>query len=128
MMEFSIAEQTLAFMQACALGVLIGFLYDLLRSVRIFTGAKFILTALCDVIFDILLIITLFLFFVNSTDGIIRFYIFAGVILGGCLYFLSISAIFVNFVLFMLRNLMKWIDFIIKLPLKAKNIIKNKKI
>ena len=127
MMEFSIAEQTLVFVQACAFGIFIGFVYDFFRSVRIITKAKFFLTAVFDTFFSVLLIISVFIFFINCTDGIIRFYIFAGIILGGCLYFLSVSSIYIKFMLFVLSNIGKSIGFLVKLPVKAKKIIKNKK-
>lgn len=104
MSEFSIAEQTFVFLQACVFGVFMGIIYDFFRSIRIVTRAKAAATAFFDIAFSVILVAGMFLFYVNNTDGIIRLYTFVGAFLGACLYFFSVSSLLVGLNIFILRK------------------------
>ena len=70
--------------------------YDFLRAwrvtMRLRQGATFVL----DLMFCAVCAVALFLFIVVASDGLIRGYIFGGLLLGAWLYFYSFSQLFLR--------------------------------
>lgn len=91
MLDLPLAEQTLIFLQAAALGIGVGLLYDIFRVIRTVFHAGFIFTSLTDILFSVFTVISVFLFIVVAANGIVRFYIPLGLFFGAMLYFFSVS-------------------------------------
>lgn len=89
-MEVSVAGQALSFLGAMALGGGLGLVYDLFRLLRLRLGGK-LLGGLLDLVYWPLTVVALFVYSVTAGDGVVRFYLMAGVALGGLLYFLCLS-------------------------------------
>lgn len=91
MMQVSIAFQTMVFLQAIVLGLLIGIVYDFLRAIRCSVQAGRRFTALCDGIFWIITVLSGFVFILTIAQGSARAYILVGVILGSIFYAIAFS-------------------------------------
>ena len=79
--------QALSFLGAAALGGALGLVYDLFRLLRGRLGWRLLGMAL-DLLYWPLAVAALFVYSVAAGDGEVRFYLMAGVALGGVLYFL----------------------------------------
>ena len=90
-MEVQLAEQTRSFIYAAVLGLCLGGVYDFLRCLRVLTGAKRWVTALCDLLFSFLCMISYFLFSLAFSGGVLRMYTALGTGLALLLYFLGVS-------------------------------------
>ena len=82
--------QALSFLGAAALGGALGLVYDLFRLLRGRLGWRLLGMAL-DLLYWPLAVAALFVYSVAAGDGEVRFYLMAGVALGGVLYFLFLS-------------------------------------
>ncbi len=111
-MTFSLAQQTLVFLEAILLGVIGGFIYDICRAIRQVMHFKTKGTIIIDSIFWIILLIILFYFSVTDAVSQIRFYIILGEISGMILYFLS----FTVFLLPVLKFAISSFLFVLNLP------------
>ena len=94
-MTFSLAQQTLVFLEAILLGVIGGFIYDICRAIRQIMHFKTKGTIIIDSIFWLILLIILFYFAVTDAVSQMRFYVILGEIGGMLLYFLSFTT-FIN--------------------------------
>lgn len=85
-MEIHLVDQTMAFLQACILGAGLGLLFDVFRILRIAvpSGKKIIFAQ--DVLYWSLCAIASFLFILTRTDGVVRFFLLAGELLGWVVY------------------------------------------
>lgn len=90
MMRFSIAFQTVVFLQAVVLGIGLGVVYDVLRAIRRLTSHAGV-TALCDGIFWMTVLLSGFVFVLTAAQGEGRAYIALGGLLGGSLYAVTCS-------------------------------------
>lgn len=90
-MQVQLAEQTRSFIYAAALGLCLGGVYDFLRCLRALSGAKRWVTALCDLLFSFLCMLSYFLFSLTFCGGVLRLYTALGAGLAMLLYFLGIS-------------------------------------
>lgn len=90
-MEISIAVQTLVFLKSILLGTALSVLYDVLRAARRTARAGVGATAVCDALFWMILLPSLFVFVLMAANGEGRGYILLGMTLGGVLYFLTLS-------------------------------------
>ena len=94
-MEVSVTGQALSFFGAAVLGGALGFLYDFFRLLR-----KRFLTRMglaLDLLYWPLTVAAFFFYAVAAGNGDIRLYLLAGVVLGGCLYFLLLSSAVLRF-------------------------------
>ena len=89
-MEVSVTGQALAFLGSLALGGALGLVYDLFRLLRLRLPWKALGQAL-DLLYWPLTVCALFVYAVAAGDGVIRIYFMLGVVLGGVLYFLTLS-------------------------------------
>lgn len=90
-MTFSLAEQTLVFLQAILLGALSGLWYDLCRAVRRTAHTGLFGTAILDLLFWMTALGALFYFAVTDAAAQMRGYVLVGEALGAALYFLCFS-------------------------------------
>ena len=95
-MEAVISAQTAVFLYAAILGMGIGLLYDLFRSVRIAFKAKGVLTAVCDLLFCFISFLGLVYFMLTGAQGQLRGYILLGMAIGAALYFCALSDIVIR--------------------------------
>lgn len=86
MLEAVLAQQTQAFLHAAVLGLVLGFLYDVLAFFRRLGGGGAFLTALLDLFFCLMGSAGFFLLVFGESRGVIRGYLPLGAILGGALY------------------------------------------
>lgn len=90
-MKISLAVELYTFFCAVILGLTEGFIFDLFRIFRKFTGKSFFAVCVADIIYWILAAV----FFIVTVDkinsGEIRLYILSGVAVGLLLYFLLLS-------------------------------------
>lgn len=111
-MTFSLAQQTLVFLEAILLGVIGGFIYDICRAIRQIMHFKTKGTIIIDSIFWLILLIILFYFAVTDAVSQMRFYVILGEIGGMLLYFLS----FTTFLLPVLKLIINSFLFVLTLP------------
>lgn len=106
-MEAVFAQQTRVFLSAAILGLCLGGVYDIFRSVRIVLRAGRLLTALCDMLFCMTVLLAFVLFMLTRAQGEIRGYIPGGMLIGGILYFCALSDVVMALLLPVLRLLQK---------------------
>ena len=114
------------FLQASVLGLSMGGLYDFFRLIRIKSRYNLIVTLLCDIIYTILFMVASFLFIIEIANGIIHSYIPLGIVMGLCLYFLSVSRHIVKCSLKIINFINSMIAKIIKIALSPFLWISNK--
>ncbi len=77
-------------------GILIGLLFDIFRIVRKSFKTSDLVTYIEDILFWILTGILTLYFIFTYNNGEIRLYIFLGILLGTCIYMLTISSYLIN--------------------------------
>ncbi len=87
MFGIELSAQMYIFIKSIALGFIIGLIYNLFMLLRISFIRNFIAVFLQDIIFFISSSIITFLFVFETNYGQLRFYIFAGELIGFCLYY-----------------------------------------
>lgn len=105
-MTFSLAHQTLVFLESILLGVCGGIVYDICRAVRRVTNLKLLGTAVIDVIFWIIVLSGFFYFAVTDAVSQMRFYVAFGEISGMILYFLSFTPFFLPLFCFITKYIL----------------------
>ena len=90
---FSFTEHTQIFLMSCAVGVILGIIYDLFRTFRIIVPHNSILVMLEDILFFIIYIIILISFISAFARGQFRVFYILGNILGFILYFFTAGRI-----------------------------------
>ena len=86
-----VADQTMVFLRACVLGALLGLLYDAFRISRVAVFAPKPLLFAEDFLFFVIAAVATFLFQLQATDGMLRWFLFVGELLGAVLYFSAVS-------------------------------------
>lgn len=112
-MTFSLAQQTLVFLESILLGAISGVIYDICRAIRRTAKLKMLGTIIMDTIFWIIVLIGLFYFAVTDAVSQMRFYVVLGEIGGMLLYFLSFTAFTLPVFCFVIKELL----FVICLPI-----------
>lgn len=93
----SLGTQTGNFLFSLGFGLIVGILYDVVRTVRlVFTDSKKALYA-TDFLFAVFSALATFLFCLTVTDGKIRWYIILGEAIGFSVYYFSFGVIAVRF-------------------------------
>ena len=95
-MEFYIADQTLVFLYACVLGAALSIVYDIFRLIRITAVMGRAVIAVEDIIFFIIVSFSTFVFILSFTEGVIRFYVIFGELLGFILCHVTLGALIVK--------------------------------
>ncbi len=87
MFGIELSAQMYIFIKSIALGFLLGFIYNLFMLFRISFIRNFVAVFFQDIIFFVSGSILTFLFVFETNYGQLRFYIFAGELIGFCLYY-----------------------------------------
>lgn len=92
-MQESLTSQILTFVYSLALGIFLGFAYDIFRIIRMIINSKNIAVFIQDVLYFILSGGVTFLFVLSVNSGNSRFYILAGEGIGWIAYHITIGEI-----------------------------------
>ena len=92
-MQESLTSQILIFVYSLALGMFLGFAYDIFRIIRMVINSRNIAIFIQDVLYFILSGGVTFLFVLSVNSGNSRFYILAGEGLGWIAYHITIGEI-----------------------------------
>lgn len=90
-MDYEVVRDFLSFGASITSGFFIGVLFDLYRAFRYISKPKKILSYIEDLLFWIIVVIIFFVLLVETTEGILRGFIFIGFFCGGALYILILS-------------------------------------
>ena len=93
-MEISVAKQFAELLYAIAFGFCSGFFYDFLRAVRSVLPKSKVITILCDALFWLVLLPAAFIFNMLILSGELRWFVLAGMVLGGSVYFILPGKLF----------------------------------
>lgn len=96
-------------------GILMGIIFDLYRALRYFSKPKKVLMFIEDLVFWIIIIITLFMLLVKTTDGILRGFFFVGSFCGLMLYMILLSKFLFSIFISIFKLILELISEIIKL-------------
>lgn len=110
-MEMHLAEQTRSFIYAAVLGLCLGGVYDFFRCLRALTGAKRWVTALCDLLFAFLCMLSYFLFSLAFSGGVLRMYTALGTALAMLLYFTGLSPFILSLLMPPIRLVRRGLQF-----------------
>ncbi len=94
MWEISNLSQLSGLLYSVIMGVIFGFLYDVLRALRIVKTFKNITVFFQDVFYFVIIANITFIFFLAVTKGEIRLYILIGILVGFLSYFFTLSRLF----------------------------------
>ena len=127
LVEMTIANQLYHLFLSCGLGFVLGAYYDVFRVIRLIMNSKNRTVFLQDMLFFSTSAVITFLFSLAVTEGNLRFYLFAGEIIGFFAYHYTMGKIVVRFagtvtaaILFIWGAILKVISFpfrLIKRPL-----------
>ena len=92
-MQESLTSQILIFVYSLALGIFLGFAYDIFRIIRMVINSRNIAIFIQDVLYFILSGGVTFLFVLSVNSGNSRFYILAGEGIGWIAYHLTIGEV-----------------------------------
>ena len=130
-MEISVAEQAAAFTAAVCLGFAVGVLYDLLRLLRRRLRIP-LLGPVLDLLFWIVVTVSLFVFATDATGGKVRIYVLLSVFGGAVAYFLTLSSwildlgnLMADVIAFFGRLLKLPFDFLLFVAKKIEKNLKN---
>lgn len=90
-MEFDIIRDLVIFGLSIFCGLFMGIIFDLYRAIRRIFKPKVLLSYLEDLIFWIIIGGIFFALLINTTDGILRGFVFIGVFVGVLLYMILLS-------------------------------------
>ena len=88
----SIGSQSLTFLKACLLGAALGLFYDLFRIMRRMVTLPYSFVAAQDLLYIFCSVFFSFVFFMQTTDGRLRWFIIVGELLGMAVYHLTIGS------------------------------------
>lgn len=116
-MILSMSNQAAVFLMTVLVGFVIGFVYDLFRVVRKVVKHPGFLIQIEDMIYWILVSIIMFYVMLNKNYGEIRAFSVLGAFLGMLLYFLTVSRLFINVSMLLVKFLAKVIAAVIEIVL-----------
>lgn len=111
-MEQSLSSQPIIFGYACLFGILLGAYYDIFRIIRILTASERRHIFFQDVFYLGSCGVLTFLFTFAANKGEFRFYILAGEIIGWCVYHLTVGAVTLRLIKWIVSLLEKSIAFL----------------
>ena len=106
-MILSMADQTRFFLWTILLGAAAGLFYDFFRIIRKIIRHPNFLTQLEDLIYWLFVSVMIFYFILHRNSGEVRIYAIIGVFSGMCLYFVSLSRLFIKASIFIIDILKK---------------------
>jgi spore cortex biosynthesis protein YabQ len=90
-------------------GILVGVAFDFYRVLRGKTKPKRLITDIFDLLFAIIVTIIIFIALIYSNGGVIRIYVFVGVLLGEIIYYWLFS----DYIILLFSKLIEFIYYII---------------
>ncbi len=120
-MDFSIANEVYILLYSVLFGMIIAFLYDLFRTIRIEVQTGVLFSGLQDILFWCIATAIMFFLVFFTNDGRLRWYHIFGSFLGAVLYFLTLSRLFMLLVHRFISVFFKIFEFFLKIlltPLK----------
>lgn len=108
MWEINLSGQVLSFFYAILLGVLLCFIYDFFKSLRLTFKPQSIVVFFQDILYFFIIALFSFIFFLIFTGGEIRFFILFGLSIG----FLFWKSTFSRFSVIFFRYVLKFFQFI----------------
>lgn len=120
-MEIYLSQQVTVFLSTISCGIITGFIYELFRlSRKLFQTSDFVVF-ICDTIFWLVSSVLSFATILYFNSGQLRWFLFAGFIIGGVIYFTLLSGIVSKIIVLVIRIMVR-LYFIIKkilaVPLK----------
>lgn len=116
---FDVNQQTMLFLWSCVIGVVIGLCYDFFRVARIIFPHHKSLVLIEDTCFIVFCSTNLFVFTVELAQGQMRFFIFAGALLGFIVYHFTVGMAVVTLTRKLVRLIHKFALLAIKLLKKV---------
>lgn len=104
----------ISFGYAIVSGLIGGAIYDFYRVLRYYSKPKKVLSYIEDLLFWIILGFVFFIVFIKLTGGILRGYVFVGVLLGGLIYFLLLSKYIYYLIIHIFKLILGLVSEIIK--------------
>lgn len=89
----SVSAQTSEFLLSALLGLCLGVVFDVIRTVRAYMPRNRAITAIHDVLFWLIAVISLLGFVMTVSEGKMRWYVLAGTFCGGFVYMAALSEI-----------------------------------
>ena len=117
-MEFTVLEQTIAFLYSSLTGFTVGFIYDFIRCFKKTFFKSKVIWDILDVVFVLICAVFLFFSFYSICGLSFRFYHILGLVLGGIVYFTSINRIIYKIfekILIILREILKILLYPVKI-------------
>lgn len=121
-MNISVYQQSINLIVFILTGIIIGVLFDIFRIMRKSFKTPDIVTYIEDIIFWILTGLILLFTIFTFNNGEIRIYIFVGLLLGLCIYMLTLSKYFVKVNILIISAIKKVLYFPIKEIVKVINM------
>jgi len=106
-MILSMADQARFFLWTMILGAISGAVYDIFRIVRRIIRHPDFLTQIEDLLYWLLISILIFYFILHRNSGEVRIYAIIGVFAGMCLYFATLSRLFIKASVFIIEIIKK---------------------
>lgn len=113
-MGISINQQLMSFLISVLCGAAMGIFFDCFRSIRKMIHMNDIVVNICDGVFFLMSGFFAFFTILSVNNGELRWYLFAGILFGGILYFLLLSTWFMKVFVFLLKLLFKIIYYLLK--------------
>lgn len=124
-----IGYQIVLFFVFFVLGIFCALVFDTFRVSERFKKSNIFLSAVKDILFWLIITVMMFAICLRFNNGEIRFFMFAGIILGALIYFKTISKLVLNALFFVFNMLKKAVHLFLKvlfLPFKLLLKILNK--
>ena len=117
-MGISINQQLMSFVVSVLCGAMTGLFFDVFRCARKMIHMNDIVVNICDGLFFLVSGFFAFFTILSVNNGELRWYLFAGILCGGVLYFLLLSKWFMKAFVFLLKVLFKVVYYFL-LPFMA---------
>lgn len=107
MWEIDVKLQIISFLRSMCLGVIFCILYDLFRAIRKNTASTIAEVFVEDLLFFLICTPIVFCFLLATTNGMLRAYVFLGIVLGFLLFRITLSRFTVKILDFLLKQIIK---------------------
>lgn len=114
----SSSSQAVSFFAAAFVGVFAGILFDLFRVFRRVIKHKTALTVIEDIFFWLITSVMAFAALLYINDGVIRFYLLLGAVIGFVIYFCTIGSFVVKWLAFLIISAVSKLSCCLKYALK----------
>ena len=98
-------------------GMILGMIFDIFKVIKPSDKSNVIVTGICDMLLWCVITIAVFAIIFITNNAAVRWYEFAGMILGAVIYFMSLSRVFLAMLTAFLRLAKKLFNIIMKILL-----------